>query len=585
MSLVQDSVQDCSPPLPDKRVSLAVRVGPLTAGALSLLLLLCHGLFLFAQLASALQDCPTLPQLPNFTSACDDSNELMLARVDAAVTFEFEAKGLISAAFGFLEASECNSSCPDAPSRSPDSLCSLLACDSCTSLAGVELEQRCRLELTDSLMTISTLGSIYMLWWQDESPTCLSGAEPWCVGTYPYRVAGAAYFFTCLIWPHLKLLLLHLAFYLPLRAATRRNVCFWLALFGKWTLMDCLSMFVILGLYHIRIPIPLATAYGALDHHCLPLCAMLNGTACGRVCDDVSRAAHHLSLPSGEVHASLTMSGQAAMTCYRLAALLSISSSALVEFVDERRRPAAERREALLAPPADPSAPSALPPSLAAAAAHGALLVAQLVAVSLALASPFFERTLSGSAVAALGQLGVRLDATFSLLHIGTLLPLHGSDLPNTLSYVLFVLLCPLLVPLASLAVLLGAAARAPVARLRALLFASRYLSYFAGFEVLLIAVLLIENSQFSGRGTQGLLNEETFPQCSLLAHLFPESEHCFQMDMHLRSGFGFAIGATVLYFLSGMSGSPTYKYLHRRLYVDDPAPPPNCPRLCRKSR
>eukprot|EP00966_Prymnesium_polylepis_P104887 2429606-Prymnesium_polylepis.1 len=83
--------------------SLARRVGPLTSLAVSAVLLLAHGLFAFAQFASALQDCPTLPGLPNFTSVCDGTNDNLLARFDAGVQVGFEAEGLVAAALGVIE--------------------------------------------------------------------------------------------------------------------------------------------------------------------------------------------------------------------------------------------------------------------------------------------------------------------------------------------------------------------------------------------------------------------------------------------------------------------------------------------------
>jgi hypothetical protein len=45
-------------------------------------------------------------------------------------------------------------------------------------------------------------------------------------------------------WPvscelrHIKLLSMHLAYYLPLPTGLRRNIFFWLAIFGKWSLID-----------------------------------------------------------------------------------------------------------------------------------------------------------------------------------------------------------------------------------------------------------------------------------------------------------------------------------------------------------
>ena len=178
----------------EPRVSLARRFGPVVSASISVLLLCSHALFAFAQYASALEDCPTLPQLPNFTSACDATNQLLLARVDANVHVGFEARGLIATALGYVEQQQCNTSCPEEyPAVSQLSpLCSMLACDSCTSAGPIDLAVGgCHVDFTDTLLTVSTFGSIYMLWFQDRDPLCLSGNEPTCTGTYPYRLAGA----------------------------------------------------------------------------------------------------------------------------------------------------------------------------------------------------------------------------------------------------------------------------------------------------------------------------------------------------------------------------------------------------------
>ena len=125
----------------EPRVSLARRFGPVVSASISVLLLCSHALFAFAQYASALEDCPTLPQLPNFTSACDATNQLLLARVDANVHVGFEARGLIATALGYVEQQQCNTSCPEEyPAVSQLSpLCSMLACDSCTSVGPIDL--------------------------------------------------------------------------------------------------------------------------------------------------------------------------------------------------------------------------------------------------------------------------------------------------------------------------------------------------------------------------------------------------------------------------------------------------------------
>ena len=77
-------------------------------------------------------------------------------------------------------------------------------------------------------LTVSTYGGVYMLWYQDTSPLCLSGHEPVCTGVHPYFWVGSVYFALSVCWPHLKLLLLHGCFYAPMRTARRRNALYWL---------------------------------------------------------------------------------------------------------------------------------------------------------------------------------------------------------------------------------------------------------------------------------------------------------------------------------------------------------------------
>ena len=100
--------------------------------------------------------------------------------------------------------------------------------------------------------------------------------------------------------------------------------------------------------------------------------------------------------------------------------------------------------------------------------------------------------------------------------------------------------------------------------------------------QVILIAVMLIQNSQFSGKGTQGLVNTEVLPSaCASINALFPTDGHCFQLDLSVSTGFYLTLAATFTFFLSGMAGSPTNKYLHRCLYPEDPHPPPNWSTPC----
>jgi hypothetical protein len=90
--------------------------------------------------------------------------------------------------------------------------------------------------------------------------------------------------------------------------------------------------------------------------------------------------------------------------------------------------------------------------------------------------------------------------------------------------------------------------------------------------------VVLIQNSQFSGKGTQSLLNDEVLPACDGLAQLYPDEGHCFQMDLGVSTGFWFAIAASIAFFVSGVAGSSTHRLTHQLLFPADEDPlPPHC--------
>lgn len=70
--------------------------------------------------------------------------------------------------------------------------------------------------------------------------------------------------------------------------------------------------------------------------------------------------------------------------------------------------------------------------------------------------------------------------------------------------------------------------------------------------------VVLIQNSQFSGKGAQSLLNDEVLPACDGLAQLYPDEGHCF--------------------FVSGVAGSSTHRLTNQLLFPADEDPlPPHC--------
>lgn len=69
------------------------------------------------------------------------------------------------------------------------------------------------------------------------------------------------------------------------------------------------------------------------------------------------------------------------------------------------------------------------------------------------------------------------------------------------------------------------------------------------------------------------------FPPCGIFANIYygNRNERCFRIDAVPMAGYWFNAAAVGLQVLSGFDGSPTAKFLHRRLFPHDADPPPTC--------
>ena len=73
------------------------------------------------------------------------------------------------------------------------------------------------------------------------------------------------------------------------------------------------------------------------------------------------------------------------------------------------------------------------------------------------------------------------------------------------------------------------------------------------------------------------LLNDQTFEPCGMFDHIYGTGEICMRIDVIPTVGYWFNVAAIVVYLLSGFDGSPTAKFIHRRLHPLDLDPPPSC--------
>ena len=139
------------------------------------LALTSSGLFGLAQLAGVNleHDCPTLPGMGNnYSTVCDGSDDFLLSHVSVSGKATIVAHGaLLASLLELLEQEGCSSRCPgeDLPPGlgwSPNGsslLCDAIKCDNCPRVGPLALSQRCSVEITDTVMTLSSFGAIYMV--------------------------------------------------------------------------------------------------------------------------------------------------------------------------------------------------------------------------------------------------------------------------------------------------------------------------------------------------------------------------------------------------------------------------------------
>ena len=564
------------------RSSLAVASGAAASVGVSLTILTSHLLFALAQFAWQRMDCDG-----SDTNPCPQNmppGGLLRGVLEADLAYD--ARAAVSAALGLLEDASCGTSCPannaSAVWHPDDSVCELLSCNTCVDVLGVEGRQECTGKIGFTLMELSYWYSISHLWsW--EVP-CRGGATG-CTWP-PGRLASVLLVVFSFVWPHVKLVLLHLAYYAPVRPSRRRNLSYWLAFGGKWTLCDVIVMCVLMALVNLRADLQLLALWHELEPGFLTGCAALcvnatGGGDCAAACAALDSAIDKAVLnpadvPAASVDARLELRGEPAMYLFCVAVLLSISASVVVEHLDDRQRRARDAQAANINT-ALLDAPTEGRRRLCAGddrrcALHVALTAAFLAVTVAAINTPLFSRRVVGTLPAALAAFGYSFDAEYTLLDCGTLAAADGGlNYLMSATFCVFMVACPILRPLTLLALLLVPMTRAAADTLHRL---SRYLSYFYAFDVLLLAVPIIA---FAAPVTSVLLKPSSFPPCIALAKAHPhDPDGCFLIDTYPARGYFLAVAAVVLWLVCGVDGGPTHKYIHAKLEPAD-APPPTC--------
>jgi len=361
---------DRRPALQYQRRSLADRAGKKFSIALSIAIAVAHVCFGYAQLSGVPQDCGadnmTCPQFVDRDVFPFPPGGLMKGIVRAHV--DFRAAGLLDLALNELTEAVCYSKghymeCPDgddtfvpmgALNQTVETLCTALQC------GGIEID--------DIVLHVSYLYSVEKLWTQ---PGWIINTPP--TGVYPGRGAAVTLVVWSFIWPHVKLMLMQLAYYYPFRIGKRRNINYVVSFFGKWSLLDVLVMAAVIGLFNIFVDMSFPEIWADLSHDflgaCDALCANFTAAAapaagpaalayphanahlprglgrvnCSAACRDIfdlmeDDVLSKQELPSSEVDAGIRVFGLEAMYSFCIAVIISLTASVFMEFKDDELR-------------------------------------------------------------------------------------------------------------------------------------------------------------------------------------------------------------------------------------------------------
>ena len=516
---------------------------------------------------------------------------LVAARTRVGV--EYDVHGPLAASVAEVQELLCHTSCISSPGAS-HGLCGSLSCDECVEVGHVSVRQRCLLDYDQTMMQFGYLYAVEDLWSRDLAPSCLTGTEASCLFDYPGRLGAAALLIFSFLWPHAKLLILHVIFYAPIPSHRSRRIGYWLAALGKWTLLDVLLMSVIVSLDNVRLDTTLPAMWSEVPRGdflqiCMSLCqnstssrettpAWTPASSCEHGCETayallLKALDSPALLSSSRVTISFPITVHRCMYCFCAAVALSVTCSVVVEILGKRTQAHApaepqtttdvgdgrtELLSAVDAPAAVRQASRAMRRCSRRRLVHAMLLVMQTLTTYSALSLPLLRRGFHGPLAQLLEHFGARFGGDFSLLQLGIIASESGgmNGLLGIMLWI-FVILCPLLRPMTQLVVLLSSKPR------KLLHEVSRYISFYYALEVLIVVVPVVQVAlqiMFLD-----LVSPHTFSPCAALVP--PGSGGvCIGIDVRREVGYLAMVASVALHMITGFDGSPTDRYIHRTL-------------------
>jgi hypothetical protein len=270
------------------RLRLGVEVGRWAAAQLTALLLLTHALFFYSEFVGFGAPSPTgdCPNPPSHIDLNCRPNRVGMVNAELVIGGSYESRGIIARGLSSVDQQLCGAACPQkepiATTSYLDFLCSSIACDNCAS--GLLASQDCDVDVQIFLMHYSFFGYLVLSWTQDQNLNC-TPSDPnarSCTGQYPGRPIAVLLFTFALLWPHVRLLGVHIAFYLPLTSARRRRIHHALANTGKLAFAGVTFCTGLIRLFTFKATSSFVDLWGDVGGGvigaCERVCAQYNGT-------------------------------------------------------------------------------------------------------------------------------------------------------------------------------------------------------------------------------------------------------------------------------------------------------------------
>eukprot|EP00929_Paragymnodinium_shiwhaense_P119414 TRINITY_DN9130_c0_g1_i1.p1 TRINITY_DN9130_c0_g1~~TRINITY_DN9130_c0_g1_i1.p1 ORF type:complete len:600 (+),score=95.77 TRINITY_DN9130_c0_g1_i1:163-1800(+) len=445
------------------------------------------------------------------------------------------------------------------------------------------------------------------------------------------KVSTIILVFASLIWPHVKLAILHVLFYMKWDAQSRRSGYYWAALWGKWSFFDVVVMFAMIGVFQVGFTIPYTNSertglvdliMAMLGNICEggkfyetsicpkndpvlgPCCTsgnfedmpVFSRIPCSAICNtlwsQIKKAAHDDL--QGELHAGVGVQGRPGMYIFCVAVILSLVTGMVLDSLDGRfRRSGGAYGDD--SNPQDCEENSENTEECQEVDSHKTytrkeciktfmavvmvLIAAGLIVGTLPLV--IFQRRVTGTIPEAFLKMdgNQTLDYTYTLPQLAHVQYKFGGTF-LWLCFIIFIIAGGLVRLVTLFAGLLMPGCTPHCFDVYLARF-SRHAAAFYAVELMVLAVPLL-NWTF-GPISSKTLRPDQFKPCQWLQNQTNTTgEPCMEIQVEMKTGYWVMLVSWLAFAVVGYSGSPVHRLWHKRVAPHDVLPPVFLERKCK---